>query len=59
MKDGERYNTQSKFLFMICTEFMGYKDDGNSYDDWGSKLLPFKLSKEERYKYKVALRLLE
>ncbi len=62
-KRSVRYKTQSKFLRDVCVNFRGYIRGGQGYD-WGSemlgKLLPrFKLTKEERDKYKVLLRLMK
>jgi len=57
-KDAKHYKTQSRFLRRVCVNFMGYTDGGYGYNNFGRQLLPFKLSKEERDKYKVALRLM-
>lgn len=57
-KDGKHYQTQSKFLNEVCIKFKGYKFEGINYWEYG-KLLPFTLSKEERDKYKVLLRIMK
>jgi len=58
VKDGVYYQTQSLFLKNVCIKFKGYKYKGVRFGISGSNRLPFKLSKEERDKYKVALRLM-
>jgi len=57
-KEGKRYQTQSPFLRSVCVKFMGYTYGGDGYDGFGRQVFPFKLSKEERDKYKVLLRLM-
>ena len=57
-KDGKTYKTQSEFLRTICVQFKGYSSEGNYFGRYGI-LLPFKLTKEERDKYKVILRLMK
>ena len=58
-KGGKRYNTQSRFLKKICVMFKGYSDKNTKGGFYyaNEHLLPFKLTKEERDKYKVLLRL--
>ena len=58
VKDGVYYQTQSKFLRDVCVKFKGYAYQGSWYTAIGRETLPFKLSKDERDKYKVALRLM-
>lgn len=58
-KDGKGYRTQSNFLKEVCVKFKGYEYGGTNFWNEERKLLPFKLSKEERNKYKVALRLMK
>ncbi len=57
-KDNKHFQTQSKFLSEVCIKFKGYKSEGRNSWMYG-KLLPFRLSKEERDKYKVLLRLMK
>ena len=58
VKDIVYYQTQSGFLNDVCIKFKGYECQGLGYRDYGRRRLPFKLSKEERDKYKIALRLM-
>ena len=58
MKDGKRYKTQSKWLAEVCSKFKGYESQGVTWwSDGGREALPFRLTKEEREKYKVVMRL--
>ena len=57
--DAVFYHTQSRFLRDVCVKFKGYAYQGSSHSSlMGRKTLPFKLSKDERDKYRVALRLM-
>lgn len=62
-KDGRTYRTKSRLYRDIAMNFLGYMNSWSMLVRYTSssstKLLPFKLSKEEREKYKVALRLVK